>query len=64
MTGDEARAAILAHLDRIDRAERIFVYDKEGYATPLRDPRYATPLSLVNENVLPYCYVKMSSCAW
>src|SRR5256885_2308557 len=38
MTGDEARAAILAHLDRIDRAERIFVYDKEGYATPLRDP--------------------------
>ena len=35
MTGDEARAAILAHLDRIDRAERIFVYDKEGYASPL-----------------------------
>ena len=33
MTGDEARAAILAHLDRIDRAERIFVYDKEGYAS-------------------------------
>ena len=31
MTGDEARAAILAHLDRIDRAERIFVYDKDGY---------------------------------
>lgn len=33
MTGDEARAAILAHLDRIDRAERIFVYDREGYAS-------------------------------
>ena|SRR5437899_756696 len=33
MTGDEARAAILAHLDRIDRAERIFVYDTEGYAS-------------------------------
>jgi hypothetical protein len=21
-------------------------------------------LSLINENVLPYCYVKMSSCPW
>ena len=39
MTGDEARAAILAHLDRIDRAERIFIYDKEGYASRISRAR-------------------------
>jgi hypothetical protein len=52
MTEREASAAILAHLDRIDRADRIFVYDKDayvgrsvamdiGYAYALRKPIYA-----------------------
>jgi nucleoside 2-deoxyribosyltransferase len=31
MSGAEASVAILSHLDRIDRADRIFVYDKDGY---------------------------------
>ena len=28
---DEARAAILSHLERIDRADLVFVFNKDGY---------------------------------
>ena len=31
MTSDEARDAIMQHLERIDRAECIFVFNKGGY---------------------------------
>jgi nucleoside 2-deoxyribosyltransferase len=31
MTTDEARDAITQHLERIDRAECIFVFNKDGY---------------------------------
>jgi hypothetical protein len=31
MTADEARDAIMPHLERMDRAEGIFVFNKDGY---------------------------------
>jgi hypothetical protein len=31
MTADEARDAIMRHLARMDRAECIFVFNKDGY---------------------------------
>ena len=31
MTADEARDAIIQHLERLDRAECIFVFNKDGY---------------------------------
>jgi nucleoside 2-deoxyribosyltransferase len=31
MTADEARDAIMQHLERMDRAEGIFVFNKDGY---------------------------------
>jgi nucleoside 2-deoxyribosyltransferase len=31
MTADEARDAIIQHLERMDRAECIFVFNKGGY---------------------------------
>jgi nucleoside 2-deoxyribosyltransferase len=31
MTADEARDAITRHLERMDRAECIFVFNKDGY---------------------------------
>jgi nucleoside 2-deoxyribosyltransferase len=31
MTADEARDAIMQHLERMERAECIFVFNKEGY---------------------------------
>jgi len=31
MTADEARDAIMRHLERMDRAEVIFVFNKGGY---------------------------------